>query len=54
MEARANARNRECHTTFLPIVPQLFVNVDRDKALKEGVELSEIYKTLQASWAATH
>ncbi len=35
-------------TTFLPTVPQLYVNVDRDKALKEGVELSEVYKTLQA------
>jgi HAE1 family hydrophobic/amphiphilic exporter-1 len=35
------------NTTFLPIVPQLYVNVDRDKTLKEGVELSEVYKTLQ-------
>jgi HAE1 family hydrophobic/amphiphilic exporter-1 len=35
-------------TTFLPIVPQLLVNVDRDKALKEGVELASVYKTLQA------
>ena len=35
-------------TTFLPTVPQLYVNVDRDRALKEGVELSEVYKTLQA------
>ncbi|HWX20745.1 MAG TPA: multidrug efflux RND transporter permease subunit [Candidatus Binatia bacterium] len=35
------------NTTFLPIVPQLYVNVDRDKALKEGVQLTEVYKTLQ-------
>jgi len=34
-------------TTFLPIVPQLYVNVDRDKVLKEGVELTDVYKTLQ-------
>jgi HAE1 family hydrophobic/amphiphilic exporter-1 len=34
-------------TTFLPIVPQVFVDVDRDKALKEGVDLTEVYKTLQ-------
>jgi HAE1 family hydrophobic/amphiphilic exporter-1 len=34
-------------TTFLPIVPQLYVNVDRDKSLKEGVELTDVYKTLQ-------
>ncbi len=35
------------NTTFLPIVPQLYVNVDRDKALTQGVELTEVYKTLQ-------
>ena len=35
------------NTTFLPIVPQIYVDVDRDKALKEGVELSDVYKTLQ-------
>src|SRR5205814_8701453 len=35
-------------TTFLPTVPQLYVNVDRDKVLKEGVELPEVYKTLHA------
>jgi HAE1 family hydrophobic/amphiphilic exporter-1 len=34
-------------TTFLPTVPQVFVSVDRDKALKQGVELSEVYKTMQ-------
>jgi HAE1 family hydrophobic/amphiphilic exporter-1 len=35
-------------TTFLPVVPQAFVDVDRDKALKQGVSLSEVYQTLQA------
>src|SRR3989441_2038379 len=34
-------------TTFLPVVPQVFVNVDRDKALKQGVDLGEVYRTLQ-------
>jgi HAE1 family hydrophobic/amphiphilic exporter-1 len=29
-------------------VPQLFADVDRDKALKQGVNLSEVYQTLQA------
>jgi HAE1 family hydrophobic/amphiphilic exporter-1 len=28
-------------------VPQLFVNVDRDKVLKQGVNLADVYKTLQ-------
>src|SRR5207244_11809727 len=35
-------------TTFLPTVPHLYVKVDREKVLKEGVELPEVYKTLQA------
>lgn len=35
-------------TTFLPTVPQLYVNVNRDRVLTEGVDLSEVYKTLQA------
>ncbi|MBV9391589.1 MAG: efflux RND transporter permease subunit, partial [Verrucomicrobia bacterium] len=34
-------------TTFTPTVPQVFVHVDRDKVLKQGVELSNVYKTLQ-------
>ncbi|MBS0630466.1 MAG: multidrug efflux RND transporter permease subunit [Verrucomicrobia bacterium] len=34
-------------TTFLPSVPQIFVNVDREKVLKQGVALSDVYKTLQ-------
>jgi HAE1 family hydrophobic/amphiphilic exporter-1 len=34
-------------TTFIPAVPQVFVHVDRDKVLKQGVELSNVYKTLQ-------
>jgi HAE1 family hydrophobic/amphiphilic exporter-1 len=34
-------------TTFLPIVPQAFVDVDRDKVLKQGVNLNEVYQTLQ-------
>ncbi len=34
-------------TTFLPTIPQIFVNVDRDKVLKQGVALADVYKTLQ-------
>ncbi|HVU32854.1 MAG TPA: multidrug efflux RND transporter permease subunit [Opitutaceae bacterium] len=34
-------------TTFLPSVPQVFVNVDREKVLKQGVALGDVYKTLQ-------
>jgi len=35
-------------TTFLPTVPQLFVDVDRDKVLKQGVSISDVYKILQS------
>lgn len=34
-------------TTFRPTVPQVFVNVDQDKVLKQGVNLADVYKTLQ-------
>jgi HAE1 family hydrophobic/amphiphilic exporter-1 len=35
-------------TTFLPNVPQLFADVDRDKVLKQGVDISQVYQTLQS------
>jgi HAE1 family hydrophobic/amphiphilic exporter-1 len=35
-------------TTLLPGVPQYFVDVDRDKVLSEGVDLGQVYGTLQA------
>jgi HAE1 family hydrophobic/amphiphilic exporter-1 len=35
-------------TLQLPNVPQLYVNVDRDKVLKQGVSLTEVYRTMQA------
>src|ERR1700730_8058417 len=35
-------------TSFLPSVPQKFVDVDREKVLKQGVAVSDVYKTIQA------
>jgi HAE1 family hydrophobic/amphiphilic exporter-1 len=35
-------------TTFLPSVPQQFVNVDRDKVIKQGVQINDVYRTIQA------
>jgi HAE1 family hydrophobic/amphiphilic exporter-1 len=35
-------------TTALPTVPQVFVDVDRDKVLTQGVPLKDVYDTLQA------
>ena len=34
-------------TTLLPNVPQVYIEVDRDKALKQGVALKDVYNTLQ-------
>ena len=35
-------------TPFQPAVPQLFVKVDRDKVLRQGLDVSDVYQTLQA------
>jgi HAE1 family hydrophobic/amphiphilic exporter-1 len=34
-------------TTFLPSVPQEFVDVDRDKVIKQGVAINDVYRTIQ-------
>src|SRR5271163_3240165 len=34
-------------TTFLPSVPQQYIDVDRDKVLKLGVPLTDVYRTIQ-------
>ena len=35
-------------TTFLGSVPQQFINVDRDKLIKQGVAVNDVYRTVQA------
>ena len=35
-------------TTFIPSAPQQFVQVDREKVLKQGVALTDVYQTIQA------
>ena len=35
-------------STFLPGVPQQYLDVDREKALKQGVALNDVYRTIQA------
>ena len=35
-------------TVALPAVPQLYVNVDRDKVLKQSLDIGDVYKTVQA------
>src|SRR6202171_5624062 len=36
------------NTLFRPTVPQVYADVDRDKVLKQGVNLGDVYQTLQA------
>ncbi len=46
-EARKRPELAGVNSTFRPTVPQLFIKVDRDKVLKQGVSLADTYKTLQ-------
>src|ERR1700728_2537148 len=46
--ARRRPEIASLSTTFLPSVPQKFVDVDRDKVLKQGVNLNDVYRTIQA------
>ena len=46
--ARKRPELAQVSTTFIPSVPQQFINVDRDKVLKQGVALTDVYNTIQA------
>jgi HAE1 family hydrophobic/amphiphilic exporter-1 len=46
-EARKRPELANVRPLFSPAVPQLFADVDKDKALAEGVAVSEIYNALQ-------
>jgi HAE1 family hydrophobic/amphiphilic exporter-1 len=35
-------------TTFLGSVPQQFIDVDRDKVIKQGLAINDVYRTVQA------
>jgi HAE1 family hydrophobic/amphiphilic exporter-1 len=45
--ARARPEIAGLSTTFLPSVPQQFVEVDRDKVIKQGVPINDVYRTIQ-------
>jgi len=48
LEARKRPELASLVSTFRPTVPQLFVNVDQDRVLKQGLQFGEVYQTLQA------
>jgi HAE1 family hydrophobic/amphiphilic exporter-1 len=45
--ARKRPELGSIYTTALPAVPQVYVDVDRPKVIAQGVQLSDVYKTLQ-------
>ena len=46
-EARKRPEIASANTTFVADVPQVFAKVDRDKVLKQGVAIEDVYQTLQ-------
>jgi HAE1 family hydrophobic/amphiphilic exporter-1 len=46
--ARKRPELTSLNTTLIANVPQVFAKVDRDKVLKQGVDIGEVYQTLQA------
>jgi HAE1 family hydrophobic/amphiphilic exporter-1 len=46
-EARKRPELENVRPNFSPAVPQLFADVDKDKALKQGVQVADIYNALQ-------
>jgi HAE1 family hydrophobic/amphiphilic exporter-1 len=45
--ARKRPELASVFTTALPSVPQVFVDVDRDQVLSQGVKLQDVYQTMQ-------
>ena len=45
--ARKRPELQAIYTTALPSVPQVYVDVDRPRVIAQGVQLSDVYKTLQ-------
>ena len=46
--ARKQPELASVSTTFRPTVPQMYIDVDQDKALKQGVQISDVYTTLKS------
>jgi HAE1 family hydrophobic/amphiphilic exporter-1 len=52
-EARKRPELQNVNSSFRAAVPQVLVDVDRDKALKQGVPIADVYQTLQAFLGGT-
>jgi HAE1 family hydrophobic/amphiphilic exporter-1 len=51
--ARKRPELASIYSTALPAVPQVYVDVDRPKVIAQGVQLSDVYKTLQTFMGGT-
>ena len=47
-EARKRPELSNVNPNFSPAVPQLFASVDKEKAMKQGVAIGDVYATLQS------
>jgi HAE1 family hydrophobic/amphiphilic exporter-1 len=47
-EARKRPELQNVNPNFSPAVPQLYADVDKEKLLKQGVPIAQVYSTLQA------
>ena len=52
--ARQDAAFSSLYTSFTSSLPQVVVNIEEDKAMAQGVAISEIYSTLAAQFGATY
>ncbi|MEO5766932.1 MAG: multidrug efflux RND transporter permease subunit [Polyangia bacterium] len=52
--AGKRAEIEKINSTFSTRVPQIYVQVDREKALKQGVDIGELYGTLQAFMGSSY
>src|ERR1019366_1281826 len=52
--ARKRPEIGSVNSTFRAAVPQVFVDVDRDKALKQGVPVADVYQSLQTFLGGTY
>ncbi len=52
--ARKRPELQNVNSTFRAAVPQVYVDVDRDKALKQGVPVADVYQSLQTFLGGTY
>src|SRR5258708_40225795 len=52
--ARKRPELQNVNAVFRAGVPQVYVDVDRDKVLKQGVPIGDVYQTLQAFLGAIY